>query len=103
MAMAARTNTTRARFIGFSTASTRHAAPGTRHPAPGTWPPAPVHSPLRSPHSGRLQTIKGDHVERLRRRHAKLPQHRRYLTSMIATVVDHVLQHLPERCDTGLT
>jgi hypothetical protein len=40
--------------------------------------------------------IKPDQILRFRRWRSELPEHRRNLTAMVAGVVHHVLQHVPE-------
>src|SRR5688500_9360967 len=52
-----------------------------------SWPPV-IHS--------LSLTVESDQVGALRRRHPKLPQHRRDLAAVIRAVVDDVLEHLPE-------
>src|SRR5467141_651692 len=49
-------------------------------------------SPFSAPHS-----VIRDHVHRLPWLRADLAQHRRHLTTVIARVVDDVLEHLPDR------
>src|SRR4051812_29233176 len=44
-----------------------------------------------------LRSVERNQVERLRRLRAKQPQHHRHLASMVAAVIDEVLQHRPER------
>src|SRR5262245_1403904 len=44
-----------------------------------------------------------DHVHALRGRLAQLTQHRRHLAAVVARVVHHVLQHLPERARAWLS
>ena len=51
---------------------------------------------VRASGSPRPFPVERNEIQALRRRRAKLPQHRHDLTSMIGPVIDDVLDHLPE-------